>query len=541
MKNLGLDGEAGLALWQEETYGDWYRDPWGWPEYWWLRKNIGDIDFKEYYDPSVRRLRLPPVFHLMDVPKSHLGVRPAVIQDPISRFLYLTATASSMPRIHSDLPDFVFGWRHRQEGVSADALTEESDEAQEEWDRYIAHVKGGDSSPSGLQADLTSFFSSIDTKDLLIRLKDKLKVGAAFSIIEHVIEEHNKSSRRSGLSQRSFASAALANFYLQRLDQTLASHLRAGRVKRVARWMDDIVAFGQEEELYSLYIEIQEVVRTINLELNSSKGRLGSAQEVIQAIVLEQIDDIKVRSKILQNEYTGRESRVLDAEDMDLLNSLEEFALSQKASGTRPWIRAALSSLTVNESFMRQSEWRENAKNIPHVADGLGRYLRGAANAEEKKERSKSVLRPLGVDPLTWDSLCEWLVDHLQSSWCRIDWVRAQLSLSVPSRKTSAKLADIYRDWFANSNSVQLLAVSGQRLAKIDPMFCWDTIRSRFDEVRDPLVERLFSLVMLEAGLDLPLAKQIAQKSEVNKLLVRALDDLDWKSPKVSRDFDDRL
>ncbi|WP_158559923.1 reverse transcriptase domain-containing protein [Prauserella sp. PE36] len=539
MKDFGLNDEAGLALWQEETYGDWYRDPWDWPEYWWLRKNIGEIDFEEYYDPSTRRLRLAPVFHLMDVPKTHLGVRPAVIQDPISRFLYLTATASAMPRIHSDLPDFVFGWRHRQEESSTDALTDESDEAQEEWDRYISHVRRGDSSPSGLQADLTSFFASIETDNLIVRLRERLGASAAYSIISHVIEEHNKSSRRSGLSQRSFASAALANFFLQRLDQTLASHLRLGRVDRVARWMDDIVAFGHEEELYSLYVEIQEVVRTLSLELNSSKGRLGTAQEAINAIVLEQIDDIKVRSKVVQNEYTGRESKVLDVEDMELLNSLEEFALTQGPNGTRPWIRAALSSLTVNESFARQEAWRDNAKNIPHVADSLGRYLRGAAKAEEKKG-SKPILRPLGENPLTWEGLCEWLVAHLKSPWCRIDWVKAQLSLAVPSRKTCPELAELYRDWFANSNSAQLLAVSGQRLARIDPTFCWETVRSRFDDVRDPLIERVFSLVTLDTGLDMPLAKQIARKSEVNKLLVRALDDMDWKSPKISRDFDDR-
>jgi hypothetical protein len=32
MGTLGLDVVAGAKLAAAENYGDWYRDPWGWPE-----------------------------------------------------------------------------------------------------------------------------------------------------------------------------------------------------------------------------------------------------------------------------------------------------------------------------------------------------------------------------------------------------------------------------------------------------------------------------------------------------------------------------
>ncbi|MFJ4102833.1 reverse transcriptase domain-containing protein [Amycolatopsis japonica] len=539
MSNFGLDAAAGLMLWQEETYGDWYRDPWDWPECWWLRKYQGTIDFKDHYDPSTRRLRIPPIFHLMDVPKSHLGIRPAVIQDPLSRFMYLTAAASVMPKIHAGLPDFVFGWRHRDDVDPSKLLTAEADEGEKEWDMYLAHVREGESSSAGLRADLTSFFASINVTDLLIRLKEALGVSAAYSIIDHVVDEHNKSSRRSGLSQRSFASAALANFFLRRVDNLLSKSFESGQAERVARWMDDIVAFGDSENLYQLYIELQEVVRTLGLELNTSKGRLGTAQEAVQAIVLEQIADIKVKSKVVQSEYTGRESKILDRGDLEVLYALEEFALKQGAAGTRPWLRAALSSLVNNKVFRYQEKWLENAKNIPHVADNLGRYLRSAARFEER-DVGDGGLKAIFGRPLTWVNLCEWLVSHLKSPWCSVDWVKAQLALSVPSRHVSRSLLEIFREWFSVSNNAQLLAVAGQRLSKLDPTFCWETVRTRSDDVRDPLIERVFSLCVLSTGLDMPLAQQIARKNDANKLLILAMEDIDWRHPKVSKDFDDR-
>ena len=46
MGNLGLDIQGGAALANLEMYGDWYRDPWGWPEL--TAPNVAELDAEEH-------------------------------------------------------------------------------------------------------------------------------------------------------------------------------------------------------------------------------------------------------------------------------------------------------------------------------------------------------------------------------------------------------------------------------------------------------------------------------------------------------------
>ena len=94
-------------------YGDWYRDPWGWAEYSWLRKNPSKLDLQAAIH-KVGRDYVPThdaSYHLTEIPKNRLAVRPAVIQDSLSKILYATAVASNVKVLHADLPAWVFGWR----------------------------------------------------------------------------------------------------------------------------------------------------------------------------------------------------------------------------------------------------------------------------------------------------------------------------------------------------------------------------------------------------------------------------------------------
>src|SRR2546430_11965218 len=99
--DLGLDFAAGCRVAIDEMYGDWERDPWGWPEFSWLSRNLAHVDAKNLVrkDSEGYGLVTPAFFHLIQVPKNRLAVRPAVVQDPLSRLLYATAVASNLGRL----------------------------------------------------------------------------------------------------------------------------------------------------------------------------------------------------------------------------------------------------------------------------------------------------------------------------------------------------------------------------------------------------------------------------------------------------------
>jgi hypothetical protein len=116
---FGLDLESGRELAAKELYGDSYRDPWGWPEI--LSKGFVaklDPEADLGIDKANVASSLKPYFYPMDVPKSYLGVRPAVVQDPLSRLVYNAAVLNGASDLHSGLQPWVYGWRLRGDEVA---------------------------------------------------------------------------------------------------------------------------------------------------------------------------------------------------------------------------------------------------------------------------------------------------------------------------------------------------------------------------------------------------------------------------------------
>src|SRR5690606_19703914 len=137
--------------------GDWYRDPWGWPE--------ASPEYVSTLQPGdLGVLRRPDgfgttwaAFHPFSFPKSYVGVRPAVVLDAASRIAYTSAVASAVPSLHNDLPDWVFGWRLRGGQLLGSSA---------EWDLYQTSQTPIADSPFAAQTDITSFFASVNV-DLL--------------------------------------------------------------------------------------------------------------------------------------------------------------------------------------------------------------------------------------------------------------------------------------------------------------------------------------------------------------------------------------
>lgn len=511
---LGLEVAAGAKLAAAENYGDWYRDPWGWPEL--LARNVQAVDVErdilavagaggEYH------LQEQPFFHLIEVPKSALGVRPAVVQDPLSRLAYLSATAAGLENLHCDLPDWVFGWRMRNgEGVASGGA---------EWAAYVDALPGSEVSGFGLLTDITSFFASVRPHRLQQILRARLGRVAALYVISDVVLAHDALSTRSGLPQRSFASAVLAHVALQPVDDALAAAVLDSRIVAVRRWMDDISAEGDEEALYDLLMNLQERMRQIGLELNASKTRLRPASETAGNLRLEDLKEIEVPQALVVG---GMYEDPVFEPDLGTLLELEAAVIARPQMIPRPVARAVLVSLTKAQHFDRYHEWMAVAHSLPHVADAVGRYLRSAAD----------------IDNALWGQLGLWFRDFAGSAWGRLDWVSSQYALAFPALDLTSEVSGVLRQWLETSSSLQQIAVAVQRICTHEPVLGRDLIRARIDRTTDPLIQRVFALGLLMAGDSEESVRPILIRDRRNKLLLQLLDGRNWKAPAVVQDFD---
>lgn len=506
--------EAGAKLVTAETFGDWYRDPWGWPE---LRPEfVKQLDGEQ--DLLIRRndageyvLSLPPFFHLIEVPKSRLGVRPAVVQDPLSRLAYLSAVHTGLTSFERFLPDWVFGWRSRGDSGLGSAASE--------WSSYVATLPGSEQEGYGLLTDITSCFASISPDKLEPVVYERLGKVAAASVIMGVVRAHASLSTRSGLPQRSFGSAILAHAVLQPIDDALAAAQMSDGVVAVRRWMDDISAEGDEAALFQLLLDLQERARQIGLELNSSKTHLSPAATTAAALRVEDLREIEVPVRLVGGEY-GAEP--VEEPDLQALHALEAGILTRPESVSRTVARAALVSLTKNAQFGRATEWMAAAKSLPHVADTLGRYLRGSADAEV----------------IAWPDLGEWFERYQETPWGKLDWVASQYALAFPADQLPRQVRAVLRHWLETSADLQKIAVATQRLASSEPTLARALMRARLDRTADPLLLRVFGLGLLMSGDSRASVESILARDPRNRLLQRYLAETAWRTPSVVRDFD---
>jgi hypothetical protein len=355
-ENLGLDLAKGAALARQEMYGDWYRDPWGWPE-------LTKLDFSRQPNAVelglVRRdrdgihLSSQPHFHLMEIPKSWLGVRPAVVQDAVSHLIYLTSATSGLATWHSGLPDWVFGWRIRGE-------TPEVRKNSSEWLDYVDSQPTPDAGGSGLQTDITSFFASLQPAKIAPIVLRALGSVASTTLIMEIVESHNSLTTRGGLPQRSYASAIIANAAIQPIDDALESFLRDGRIRSVRRWMDDVSAEGDEGDLYALLLKRQQATRQSGLELNSSKTNIVPVGDLVAQLRTEDMREVELPVRFTAN-YEGD---VDEEVDLAVLIDLEDAVLNTPRGVSRTLIKAVLFTLRQYEQFERWEEWCEKANSF---------------------------------------------------------------------------------------------------------------------------------------------------------------------------------
>lgn len=513
MAFLGLDIEVASAVLSAERFGDWYRDPWGWPESSpSFAKNLAPEDLGVTKAGAKYRFSAAPDFHLFDIPKSYLGTRPAVVQDVRTRLAYAAAAFGLAPQLHANLPSWVYGWRARS--------GEYSFSNGPEWALYKQSQAAIGDAEHAAQTDITSFFASINTGLLLARIVEITGENVSTEILRVVFETHNRLKGRSGIPQRSSASAMLAQVGLQGVDDLIESRLQDRRIDAARRWMDDISFEGPEHECYELLLKLQEHGRQVGLEMNSLKTLLTSGEESAERLRIEAQGLIRlpVTTAIIETDYEDFETTYIDASS---LLEAEQQVLANPQRSPRSKVGIVLKSLVKYEQFDRALDWMKAAHYLPHAADKLSRYL---AHADSEW------LGHLG--------LAKWFADGQDTSWPHLDWVSAQHALAVSSEDVDERVAAVLESWLREARNIQKVAVAVQRLAVRSPAKYRVVVSDRIDGVHDPLIIRLFALGMHMAGAPVADTRAALQRFPNNQLTLRYLDANDWKLPAVANDFD---
>jgi hypothetical protein len=517
--NFGLDAKKAADICQTEMYGDWYRDPWGWPELNWVASNPQEFPWKEvvHRDGNIT-LRREPRFEPTVVPKSRLGVRPAVVMSLDARIAYAAAVAQVASKLHANLPDWVYGWRLRNEKKLANNG--------DEWKSYSSFFHNPDLMEGhALQTDITSFFASIDVNKAVDIVYSDAGNSAGAQLIEKIARSHDELASRNGLPQRSWPSAILANRYMAPLDDLVSQRLSTNQLSGAVRWMDDIYVTGEEGTLYKFFLDFQARVRELGLEANASKSRLGRLKEIRTDVLLEGLQEvpIPVRKRI---EILEHGSDVVEAavEEMDIewLRRLEDAALNDPFTQSPATIKLILKTLRKHKEYSKFERWLDYAEKLSHVADALGRYFRDA----------------IKDDPRKMDSYCEWYGKYRQTEWASINWSSAQFALAVPSMKGLRTYREIMLDWLENGRDLHQISVAAQRLAQMDPTATKDIVRRRLDDEARPTFQRVYALALLNARDERSLIARTIKQDASNVVTRNWLEVNNFSPPKVSSDYD---
>jgi len=434
------------------------------------------------------------------------------------RMAYAAAVAQVAKSLHSELPPWVFGWRLRD----GDVLARNGDE----WKAYYTFFHNPASMEAhSLQTDITSFFASINAERATRIVFDDAGSCAGAHLIEKIVQSHDRLASRSGLPQRSFASAIIANRYMAALDLSISQRLETGELSGAVRWMDDIYVTGPEPTLYKFFLDFQARVREMGLEANASKSKLGLLKSIRSDVLMEDMQEIplpvKERLEFLEHGSDVTAEPVQEV-DIEWLRKLEEGALNSPATQPPAVIKVILKTLRRHKEFRRFDLWLSHADRLSHLADTLSRYFRDAIR--EDRERL--------------EEYCSWYQQYRHTEWASIKWSSAQFALAIPGTRGLSTYKAVMLDWLENSTDLHQISVAAQRLSSMDPTATKDIIRRRLDDEARPLFQRIYALALLNARDDRPLVRGIINSDPGNILTKLYLEDSSYAAPKVVNDYD---
>lgn len=204
----------------------------------------------------------------ISIPKSNGGERQLGIPTVKDRVVQMILALVIEPIFEADFHDESYGYRRGRKASDA-----------------IASISGSlyFGKTTVIEADLSSYFDTIDHKRLLKLVKRRVSDGAVLGLLKAflrvpVVEVKSDGkrktipNRRQGVPQGGVISPLLANLYLDRLDHAV-NKLDPKRVKMV-RYADDFVILvkgGHEEELLE---RVETWLNRAGLKLNRSKTKV---------------------------------------------------------------------------------------------------------------------------------------------------------------------------------------------------------------------------------------------------------------------------
>jgi hypothetical protein len=496
-----LDLDQAVANIRLEFPGDWYRDPWDWPELGYVVRHASEIVFDNCTAAGARAAAL------VDVPKENWGARPAVVLDIVDRVTYQALADRLSTNLIGDLSDSVFGWRLPPTEFSPGKYSR----SDLQWDNYRAHLKLlAAIYDVALVTDLTSFFASISLGAVQDAVHDRAPTNAITRRLFTFLEGVDRVPERSGLPQRSTASAVLANMLLRPIDDLLAHHATRvpllPRYERMsfARWMDDMWLFVDSPgTARRAQVDLQGLAHTMGLHLNSAKT------EVLEG------DDVETR--VREIEHSGVD-HALDNDNQEPLEDLVDRVLDKPEQASRTTIRFLSKRIRDHEVRYRLDDLLSSSPRMPHGADSLSHVFRNLLPAAD---------------------LEDWLISYAQSEWGAFEWSTAQFFQMLPSGSKPARaahdlLAEVMSD---GKSSLPLLAVASQRMAAWDPGEARTIARDTLRRTSHPQARRILALAALGAGETRSVIRKWLKAEPDNGVTLRMLERYGYRKPKVSAGY----
>ncbi len=276
-----IDIKRAAATVSDDVKGDWYRDPWGWPEVKWLAESRPE--------KVVERLRNHEYgwTTAIDVPKKNGAVRPGIVINPLDRLAFQCLADELSVEAAGDLPSWVHGWRLKRSSPRRGDYASNHDE----WKLFSEKLKAGTSYfRFSAHLDIQSFFKSVDTNLLLAQLGRRYRNAPILDKLEGYFTTWQNQPNGSGIPQRSFASSVLIHTLLRPIDihlDKLCKSMRSGTFA-ASRWMDDIwIHCDNEKSLRKYVAEIEEILGLLRLSLNAEKTEILQGSDSSDIILID--------------------------------------------------------------------------------------------------------------------------------------------------------------------------------------------------------------------------------------------------------------
>lgn len=513
---LDLPGAVGNL--RREAIGDWHRDPWGWPEYTFLLKNTQLVNDQLDGD------HVSPVA-LVDVPKENFAARPAMVLDPLDRLAYTALVDYFSESLIGELDEHVYGWRLNVAKPVRGRYERNSDE----WDRFRHHLLNAAAEFEVLLVtDIVSCFANIPVPLLGETLHNVLPQGTPLRRLLGMLESWEGSSGRTGIPQRSSASAVLANAYMRNLDLVLKAQAKqVGKAARGepksyswARWMDDIWLFGDDPgALRRAQVGLQVEAESLGLNLNASKTELLEGPEAVQrALEMEHsaIDEELMVGDLLST--LNRRGRLKKKRETPRLDEMIDDIVSNRDKVSRTTLRFATTRMRTHQKFRRVPDLLSSAHRMPHGADHLARLFRDSVGVADFQD---------------------WFLEYAHSPWATYEWSTANFGTAI--RTSGRRPRKATRDYFAGvladgRTSLPLFALAAQRLSHWDPDACRLAIREAVRNTTSPHHLRVAALAALASGEPRSTAKRWLTGRE-NRLTLEMLEDRSYRVPSPTPDY----